>query len=214
MTTALKDQAKRLRARLAADGIEIKQSLSLELLAAVHGKANWDTLSATADPLLTQTAHSSAQPAPSIASYTQFPPTKPAPSITAIVGPSGTGKSLVRSGLCQALIKDFNLPVIGVELEPIDVIHQLSTLKRSLSTQTAPYAVVFDEAWVLTQSVAAKELYKRICAQALAGGGQVILVAQSRREIHLLINAIAGPELLVRSIEVDVELVRNTESRP
>ena len=43
---ALKDQAKRLRAGLAADGQDITHSKSLELLAAQYGFRDWNTLHA------------------------------------------------------------------------------------------------------------------------------------------------------------------------
>lgn len=45
---ALKDQARRLRARLSADGVSIPHSKSLELLAHQYGYKDWNTLYATA----------------------------------------------------------------------------------------------------------------------------------------------------------------------
>ncbi|WP_026616169.1 glyoxalase superfamily protein [Ensifer aridi] len=44
----LKDQAKRLRSRLASEGEEISHSKSLELIAAQYGFRDWDTLHAAA----------------------------------------------------------------------------------------------------------------------------------------------------------------------
>ncbi|HEV7317013.1 MAG TPA: glyoxalase superfamily protein [Ensifer sp.] len=43
---ALKDQAKRLRARLASEGETISHSRSLELIAAQYGQRDWNTLHA------------------------------------------------------------------------------------------------------------------------------------------------------------------------
>lgn len=43
---ALKDQAKRLRAKLGADGLPITHGKSLELLAHQHGYKDWNTLHA------------------------------------------------------------------------------------------------------------------------------------------------------------------------
>jgi hypothetical protein len=43
---ALKDQAKRLRSRLASEGEEISHSKSLELISAQYGYRNWNTLHA------------------------------------------------------------------------------------------------------------------------------------------------------------------------
>lgn len=45
---ALKDQAKRLRSRLASEGEEISHSKSLELIAAQYGCRDWNTLHAAA----------------------------------------------------------------------------------------------------------------------------------------------------------------------
>jgi hypothetical protein len=45
---ALKDQAKRLRARFAADGEAISHSRALELIAAQYGFRDWNTLHAAA----------------------------------------------------------------------------------------------------------------------------------------------------------------------
>lgn len=45
---SLKQQAKRLRAKLAQDGVSIGHSKALELIAAQHGARDWNTLHAAA----------------------------------------------------------------------------------------------------------------------------------------------------------------------
>jgi catechol 2,3-dioxygenase-like lactoylglutathione lyase family enzyme len=48
-TTAAKDQARRLRADLAAAGHTVSHALALELVAHVHGARDWNTFAARAD---------------------------------------------------------------------------------------------------------------------------------------------------------------------
>lgn len=90
-----KSQARRLRDRLKMSGVQIPVSLSLEAIAAVHGRKSWD-----------EVAPSDKQPEPQVEATVEVGSAAQAPSpapkrLTLIFGDIGRGKSFLAQALAR-----------------------------------------------------------------------------------------------------------------
>lgn len=94
-----KSQARRLRERLNRNKVEIPVSLSLEAIAAVHGVANWDTLSAREDlkpPHRYEGVHGQLKPGAAAGEE----------ALTVIMGPAGSGKTRMLCAMGRQLAEE------------------------------------------------------------------------------------------------------------
>lgn len=184
-----KSQAKRLRARLKASGVDIPVALSLEGVAAMHGKKNWDELA----PL---DGASGTSPAKLLETFQYHgvhdaggPPANGMGAITSIQGVAGAGKTRLACAMARALAEERGYDVLYLDSQSEGIsrervaritawIGEMSKWAGKLSAEGRRGVDVFDELDGMPEEQVSMLFEAGI--QVAAAGHDVILVRQRR----------------------------------
>lgn len=189
MIKLFKQQAKALRDRLCRDGVSIQHSLSLECVAAIHGRPNWDTLSALG---------SSAAGAQEEVPFHVLESRPSGRTIRAVIGGSGTGKSVLAYGMACFASKAMGWGAIWIDPSMLSADEAQGWIegKRAqiLAADQSGSVVIFDEIWHLERVFGRSEMVKLFEA-AFERQADIIIIGQAPSDLALLEEPLIADQL-------------------
>lgn len=201
----IKKQARALSERLQKDGVEISHSLALECLAAQHGYPNWDTfcaVGATTKP--NSVADAVQNPAGEngleqllgeLRNSNRIYPASSKRIARVIEGVSGSGKTVLATGLATVCAQEFGWTVVNVPCEPLAWLNRKlpedaeEQMEKDLFAQveaaeTGKLLLIIDEPYMLTRRKTFTESFLlRLILTAFQRDADLLFCCQDIRDL-------------------------------